>query len=41
MDGDLLSITHKQLWIINVGAGRETEVWLNAQKTTLDLIKFS
>jgi hypothetical protein len=41
MDGDLLSITHIQLWITNTGTGRETEIWLNAQKMALDLIKFS
>jgi|GEM_PF-6921473 hypothetical protein len=41
MVGDLLSITHKQLWVIKTVAVPEKEVWLNTQKTALELINFS
>jgi len=41
MVGDLLSITHKQLWVIKTAAVREKEVLLNTQKTALELINFS
>lgn len=40
MVGDLLSITHKQLWVIKTAAVPEKEVWLNTQ-TALELINFS
>jgi len=41
MVGDLLSITHKQLWVMKKAAIRVKEVWLNTQKTALELINFS
>lgn len=40
MYGDLLSITHKQLWVTKKTAVPEKEVLLNTQKTALELINF-